>query len=101
MISMCKAIDTDTDIDTDFNFFTGIQTTTYSTSFTPLYTIEYGEIDVASGKASDFKTLGEDEKRKFYLMPDKFSLRLGNYIIYLSETIKGDKLLFSRFDITK
>ncbi|MDX1936688.1 MAG: hypothetical protein SFU21_06210 [Flavihumibacter sp.] len=101
MISMCKAIDTDTDIDTDFNFFTGVQTTTYTTSFTPLYSIEYGEIDVASGKASDFKTLGEDEKRKFYLMPDKFSLRLGNYVIYLSETIKGDKVLFSRFDITK
>jgi len=100
MINICKAIDTDTDIDTDYNYFSGIQTTTFTTTFTPLYTVQYGTIDILNGKASDFKTLGEDEKRKFYLMPDKNMLLLSNYVIYLSETLKGDKLLLSRFDLT-
>jgi len=99
MINLCKAIDKDTDIESDYNFATGTQTTTYSTSFTPLYSVQYGVIDAAQGKASDFKTLGEDENRKFYLLPDKNMLPLSNYIIYLSETTKGDKLLLSRFDL--
>jgi hypothetical protein len=99
MIHLCKAIDKDTDIDTDYNYFTGTQTNTYTTTFTPLYSVQYGIIDASSGKASDFKTLGEDEKRKFYLLPDKNMLHLTNYMIYLSETTKGDKLLLSRFDL--
>lgn len=101
MITMCKAIDKDTDIDTDYNFFAGTRTTTVSTTYTPLYTIQYGVIDAATKKASDFKVLGEDENRKYYLMPDKNVLRLGKYLIYLSETLKGDKVLLSRFDLTK
>src|SRR6185503_6385414 len=100
MINLCKAIDTDTDIDTDYNFVTGTQTTTSTTTFTPLYSVQYGTIDASNGNASDFKTLGEDEKRKFYLMPDKNMVKLSNYVIYLSETMKGDKLLLSRFDLT-
>ncbi len=99
LINICKAIDTDTDVDNDYNFVTGTQTTTYTTTFTPLYSVQYGVIDAMNGKATDFKTLGEDEKRKYYLLPDKYLLRLNNYIIFLSETTKGDKLLLSRFDL--
>lgn len=101
MILMCKAIDKDTDIDTDYNYFAGTRTTTVTNTYSPLYSIEYGVIDPVTGKASDFKTLGEDEKRKFYLFPDKNVVRLNNYLIYLSETEKGDKVLLSRFDLTK
>lgn len=101
MISMCKAIDTDSDIDTDFNFFSGTQTTTVTTRYSPLFTIQYGVIDAQNNKATDFKTLGEDANRKYYLMPDRNMLRLGKYVIYLSETLKGDKVLLSRFDLTK
>ncbi len=101
MISMCKAIDTDTDIDSDYNFFSGTRTTTVTTRYSPLFTIQYGVIDAKNNSASDFKTLGEDANRKYYLMPDRNMLRLGKYVIYLSETLKGDKVLLSRFDLTK
>jgi len=49
----------------------------------------------------EFKVLGDDEKRKFYQFPDKNVLKLNNYVIYLSETLKGDKVLLSRFEHTK
>lgn len=101
MITMCKAIDKDTDIDSDYNFFSGTTTTTTTTSYSPLYSVEYGVINTATGTASEFKTLGEDEKRKFYLFPDKNVLQLNNYVVYLSETEKGDKILLSRFDLNK
>ncbi len=100
MIQLCKAIDKDTDFDSDYNFATGTTTTTATTSFTPLYSVQFGVIDPVKGKASDFKTLGADENRKFYLMPDKNKLQIDKYIIYLSETTKGDKVLLSRFDLT-
>ncbi len=101
MIKMCKAIDTDTDIDSDYNYFSGVTTTTTTTSYSPLYSIQYGIINAADGNASEFKTLGDDEKRKFYLFPDKNVLQLNNYVIYLSETVRGDKILLSRFDLSK
>lgn len=101
MITMCKAIDTDTDIDDDYNFFSGTTTRTTTTSYSPLYSVQYGIIDAPNGSASDFKTLGEDEKRKFYLFHGKNMLKLNQYVIYLSETIKGDKVLLSRFDLNK
>ena len=99
LISMCKAVDKDVDIDVDYGFYS--RTTTTTTTFTPLMSVQYGTIDVASGTTSDFKTLGEDENRKFYLMQDRNKVRLENYIILLSETTKGDKILLSRFDISK
>jgi hypothetical protein len=98
---MCKAVDKDTDVDSDYNYFSGTRTTTFSTTYSPLYSIQYGVVDPSKGSASEFKTLGEDEKRKFYLFPDKNVLKLNNYIVYLSETEKGDKVLLSRFDLTK
>jgi hypothetical protein len=100
LIHLCKAIDKDTDFDSDYNFVTGTQTTSTTTTFTPLYSVQFGVIDPVNGKASDFKTLGEDENRKFYLMPDKNRLLFDKYIIYLSETMKGDKVLLSRFDLS-
>ena len=99
LISMCKAIDKDFDIDVSYGFMT--KTTTSTTTMTPLMSIEYGTIDVASGETTDFKTLGEDENRKFYLMQDFNKVRLNPYLIYLSETTKGDKILLSRFDISQ
>lgn len=101
MISMCKAIDKDIDIDNDYNFFSGVRTTTTITTSTPLMSIEYGTINVATGTTSDFKTLGEDENRKFYLMDNVNKVRLNPFLIYLSETTKGDKILLSRFDISQ
>jgi hypothetical protein len=99
LVSLCKAVDRDVDIDVSYGFMT--KTTTTTTSFTPLYSVQYGTIDIASGTTTDFKTLGEDENRKFYLMQDLYNVRLGNYYILLSETVKGDKILLSRFDFTK
>lgn len=99
LVSMCKAVDRDVDFDVSYGFYS--RTTTTTTSFTPLMSLEYGTIDVVSGATSDFKTLGEDENRKFYLMQDRSKVRLGGYLILLSETTKGDKILLSRLDITK
>ena len=101
MIHMCKAIDKDTDYDSDYNFFSGTTTTTITRTYSPLYSVQYGVIDPSIGTASEFKTLGDDEKRKFYLFPDKNMLRLNDFVIYLSETERGDKVLLSRFDLTK
>ncbi|MFZ4522887.1 MAG: hypothetical protein ACOYNC_14355 [Bacteroidales bacterium] len=70
--------------------------TMVTTTYTPLYSIEYGSIDVASKKASDFKTLGEDENRKYYLYPKHSVLSTNEYLYFFSETIRGDKLLISR-----
>lgn len=101
IMKICRAFDSETDIDDSYNFYNGSSTRTVSTSYTPLYTIQYGSINKGEGSASDFKTLGEDEKRKYFLMNGYNSLRLDNYLIYLSETKKGDKLLLSRFDVAK
>ena len=65
----------------------------------PLYTIEYGTINPGAGQASDFKTLGEDEKRTYYLYPEHNTLVNGNYIYYFSETSRGDKMLISRMNL--
>lgn len=100
MMVICKAIDTDVDIDDQYNFFNGSTTRTTTTSFSPLLSIQYGSINKQDGKASEFKTLGEDEKRKFYLMSGVNRIRMNDYQIYLSETVKGDKILLSRFDVS-
>ncbi len=101
IIGECKAIDTDTDIETDYNYVSGIQTTTITTSQGGLYTVQYGAIDVESGATTEFKVLGDDEKRNYYLFPSNNSTRLNNYVIFISETTKGDRVLLSRFDFSK
>ncbi|MCO5231964.1 MAG: hypothetical protein M9958_12510 [Chitinophagales bacterium] len=95
MLNICRSIHKETDVDLDF--FSRTTTMTW----TPLYSIQYGTIDLKNGTASDFKLLGEAEKKKFYLFPSSNSVRLGQYIVFLSETENGNKLLLSRMDISK
>jgi hypothetical protein len=101
LIGECKAIDTDTDVESDYNYANGVTTTTIRTSQGGLYTVQYGAIDPIKGTAGEFKVLGDDEKRNYYLFPNINSVNLNNYIIFMSETTRGDKLLLSRFDIAK
>jgi hypothetical protein len=74
-------------------------TTTTTTYYDPLYSIEYGTIDLKTQKASDFKTLGEDEKRKYYLYPSHNVLSTPEYLYFFSETTRGDKMLISRMPL--
>ena len=74
---------------------------TITTTWTPLYSMEYGSINIANKQLSDFNTLGESEKKKFYLYPNINSTRIGNFSLFFSETEKGDKILLSRVDLSK
>lgn len=95
VMHIVKAIDKDSYSST--NYFSG--TTTTTTTYSPLYSIEYGSIDIKNAKASDFKTLGEDERRKFYLYEDHNTLRNDNLLYFFSETTRGDKMLISRISL--
>jgi hypothetical protein len=95
VMHIVKAIDKSSS--SSSNFFSG--TTTTTTTYVPLYSIEYGGIDVKNGTASEFKTLGEDEKRKFYLYDNNNTLRNDNLIYFFSETTRGDKMLISRINL--
>ena len=95
MMRMAKSIHKESN--TTFGFSSNTTTTTWS----PLYNMEYGSINISDGKLSDFKFLGEDEKKKFYLFPNVTDTRMGNYSLFFSETEKGDKVLISRVDLTK
>ncbi len=95
VMHIVKAIDKDVDV--DYNYIGNTKTTT--TTYTPLYSVEYGSIDPKAGAASDFKTLGEDEKRKYFLYPSNNTLRVGNYLYFFSETTRGDKMLISRLEL--
>jgi hypothetical protein len=101
MIGECKAIDTDTDIESNYNYTSGVTTTTISTTQGGLYTVQYGVIDPKAGTASEFKVLGDDEKRNYYLFPNLNAVTINGYLIFLSETTKGDRILLSRFDLNK
>ncbi len=92
IMNIVKAIEKESSSSSDY--FSG--TTTTTTTYTPLYSIEYGSIDLQTQKASDFKTLGEDENRKYYLYPSHSVLSTNDYLYFFSETTKGDKLLISR-----
>ncbi|MCX6307031.1 MAG: hypothetical protein NT040_18865 [Bacteroidetes bacterium] len=94
ILHIVKAIEKESSSDHDY--FSG--TTTTTTTYTPLYSIEYGNIDVQSKKASDFKTLGEDENRKYYLYPSHNVLSTNSYLYFFSETTRGDKMLISRLE---
>lgn len=93
VMKMVKAIDKDRDS------YTGWNSTTTTTTYTPLYSIQYGQIDLTSGTSSEFKTLGDDEKNKFYLLDRYNMVRIGDYLYFFSETEKSDKLLVSRLKI--
>lgn len=95
VMHIVKAIDKDSYSSTDY--FAGTITTT--TTYTPLYSIEYGIIDLKEAKASDFKTLGEDERRKYYLYESHNTMQNGNFLYFFSETTRGDKMLISRLNL--
>jgi hypothetical protein len=98
IMSIVKAIDKSSDSDTNYNF-DGSSSTTVTTTWEPLYSIEYGKLDLVNGKSSEFKTLGEDEKRKYYLYDGINRIKIGDYIYFFSETTRGDKLLLSRLKL--
>ncbi len=79
----------------------GFGSNTVTTTWTPLYNMEYGSINIGDGELSEFKFLGESEKKKFYLFPNVSDTHLGNYNLFFSETEKGDKVLVSRVDLSK
>lgn len=91
----CRAIDDVTDVDR------GFYTTTVTKSWSPLYTFQYGVVDLEAGTAGEFNILGESEKKNYYLMPSNYIHELGKYLIVLSETEKGSRILQSRVDISK
>lgn len=74
---------------------------TVTTTWTPLYQYEYGNIQISDGKLSDFKGFGESERREYYLIPNTGSYQVNNYLFFFSETISGSKILLSRVDLSK
>ena len=95
MMRMAKSIHKESNTTSD----SFVSTTT--TSWKPLYSMEYGSINIADNQLSEFHTLGDSEKKKFYLYPNISSTRFGNYSLFFSETEKGDKILLSRVDLSK
>ncbi|RZL50452.1 MAG: hypothetical protein EOP00_04370 [Pedobacter sp.] len=93
MMRMAKSIHKEVNVDYGFS------TKTTTTTWEPLYNMEYGSINTADGTLSDFKTLGDSEKRKFYLFKNANTAKMGNYTFMFSETERGDKVLISRLDL--
>lgn len=101
IMEMVKAIDVDTDVSSFSNFFAGTTTTTTTKSYSPFYSIEFGKLDLASGKSSEFRTLGDLEKKKYYLYNKHNRIQIGDYLYFFSETPNGDRLLVSRMDVSQ
>jgi hypothetical protein len=93
VMHIVKAIEKESS--SDWSYF---GTTTVTTTYTPLYSVQYGKIDLSAQKSTDFKTLGEDENRKYYLFPSNNVLSTDKYLYFFSETTRGDKLLVSRLN---
>jgi hypothetical protein len=91
----CRAIEDVTDVDK------GFWSTTVTKSWSPLYTFQYGTIDLEKGTAGEFKILGDTEKKNYYLLPSNYVIELGKYLIVFSETEKGSRILQSRVDLSK
>ncbi len=87
--------------DYNHNFLTGTSSLSISTSYTPLRAIQYGGVNNKSLDIGNVNDLGEDEKKEYYLFSKNNAVKVGNYLIYLSETKKGSNILLSRFDLTK
>ena len=100
MMEMVKAIDKDIDSDTSYNWFAGTKTTTTTATYSPFYSIEYGKLNLQNGTSSEFNTLGDFEKKKFYLYEKYNRIQLGDNVYFFSETPNGDKLLVSRLNIS-
>jgi len=100
IMEMVKAIDKDTDFSSTMNF-NGSSTNTTTTTYAPFYSIEYGKLDLQSGKSSEFKTLGDLEKKKYYLYDKYNRIEIGDYTYFFSETPNGDRMLISRMNINE
>jgi hypothetical protein len=74
---------------------------TLTTTWTPLYQYEYGNINIANGELSEIKGFGESEKKEYYLFPNTGAYRMNQYLYFFSETINGSKILLSRIDLSK
>ena len=101
IMEIVKAIDKDTSFSSMSNYFTGTTTNTTTTTYSPFYSIEYGKIDLSTGKSSEFRTLGDLEKKKYYLYDKHNRIQIGDYIYFFSETPNGDRLLVSRMDVNQ
>ena len=93
IMEMVKAIDKDTSVSTLWD------TTTTTTTYSPFYSIEYGKLDLSTGKSSEFRTLGDLEKKKYYLYDKHNRIQIGDYTYFFSETPNGDRLLISRMNV--
>jgi hypothetical protein len=98
-INKVKAFRAETSTDYVSGFLHASRNTT--TSYKPLRTIRYGVIDNKTKALGTVNDLGENEKKDYYLFDNHNKVLLGDYVIYLSETKKGDKILLSRFDMNK
>lgn len=100
IMEMVKAIDKDVSFSTDFNF-DGSSTRTTTTSWSPFYSIEYGKLNLNAGTSSEFHTLGDLEKKKYYLYEKYNRIQIGDYTYFFSETPSGDRLLISRMNVNQ
>ncbi|ACU07779.1 hypothetical protein FIC_01331 [Flavobacteriaceae bacterium 3519-10] len=100
VIEMVKAIDKDTDFSSFMNF-NGSTTNTTTTSYSPFYSIEYGKLNLAEGSSTAFRTLGDLEKKKYYLYDKYNRIQMGDYTYFFSETPNGERMLISRMDVTQ
>jgi hypothetical protein len=41
------------------------------------------------------------EKKEYYLFPNTGSYQVNNYLFFFSETLRGDKILLSRIDLSE
>ncbi|WP_027377276.1 hypothetical protein [Kaistella palustris] len=98
IIEMVKAIDKDVDFDS-YTHFDGSSTNVTTTSYSPFYSIEYGKLNLSEGKSSEFHTLGDLEKKKYYLYNKYDRLQIGEFTYFFSETPNGDRLLVSRMNV--
>lgn len=63
---------------------------------------DFCAINNETGELSELKTLGREKKDEFYLFDNAgYSVKMGNYIFVAGETLKGDKIMLSRIDISK
>jgi hypothetical protein len=67
----------------------------------PLYSIQYCTIDNKELTISENKDLGDHQEDAFFLYDPKYSTKLNDNLIMVSENKKGDKVLLSRFDLGK